>query len=147
MKKFISVLLSLVMVLSVFSTAAFATDSDFVGDELSPEYSAGGIFTVALWFEGKTAVCTSTITMASDERWISISQTLEREVSTNNWQAVKDCGWTIVAPGKSDYYMFQNSGNVTESGTYRQKTVFFVESATGERERIALYSPTKTISV
>ena len=147
MKKFISVLLSLVMVLSVFSSAAFATDSDFVGDELSPAYSAGGILTSILSFSGKTATCTSSITMASDERWISITQTLEREVSTNSWQSVKNCGWTVTASGKSFYYVFENSGNVTESGTYRLKSVFLVESATGERERIAIYSPTKTVKI
>lgn len=147
MKKFISVLLSLVMVLSVFSTAAFATDSDFVGEELSPEYSAGDIFASVLWFNGKTAKCSSSITMASDERWISITQTLEREVSTNNWQSVKDCGWTVVASSISDYYLFENSGNVTESGTYRLKTVFDVESATGVRERIAVYSKTHSVSI
>ena len=147
MKKFISVLLSLVMVLSVFSTAAFATDSDFVGEELSPEYSAGGIFVSSLWFNGKTATCSSSITMASDERWISINQTLEREVSTNNWQSVKDCGWTITATERSHYYVFKNYGNVNESGTYRLKTVFTVESATGVRERIAIYSQTHTVSI
>ena len=145
MKKFISVLLSLVMVLSVFSTAAFATDSDFVGEELSPAYSAGDIFTCILTFSGKTATCTSSITMASDERWLSISQTLEREVSSGSWQSVKDCGWTITATERSFYYIYENSGKVTESGTYRLKTVFMVESATGKKERIAIYSPTKIV--
>ena len=147
MKKFISVLLSLVMVLSVFSTAAFATDSDFVGDELSPEYSAGGIFSSALWFNGKTATCSSSITMASDERWISITQTLEKEASSNSWQSVKDCGWTIKATERSHYYIFKNYGNVSESGTYRLKTIFMVESATGERERIVIYSQNQTVSI
>lgn len=147
MKKFISVLLSLVMVLSVFSTVAFATDSDFVGDELSPEYSAGDFFASVLWFNGKTATCSSSITMASSERWISITQTLERKVSSNTWQTVKDCGWTVVASGRSDYYLFENSGNVTESGTYRLKTIFYVESSMGVRERIPVYSQTHTISI
>ena len=147
MKKFISVMLSLVMVVSVFSSAAFATDSDFVGDELSPEYSAGDFFTSVLWINGKTATCSSTITMASDERWISISQTLEREGSPNSWQAVKDCGWTVVASEKSDYYLFKNYGNITESGTYRLKTIFVVESATGVRERVPVFSQTHYVTI
>lgn len=147
MKKFISVLLSLVMVLSVFSSVAFATDSDFVGDELSPEYSAGAIFTSILTFSGKTAACTSSVTMASDEKWLSITQTLEREVSSDSWQSVKGCGWTITSTNITDYYIFKNYGTVSESGTYRLKSVFLVESATGKKERIAIYSPTKTISV
>ena len=147
MKKFISVLLSLVMVLSVFSTAAFATDSDFVGEELSPEYSAGDIFTSSLSFSGKTATCISSITLASDERWISITQTLERQTSSNSWQVVKDCGWMITSTNITDYYIFKNTGDVSESGTYRLKTVFLVESATGVRERIPMFTSTKTVNL
>lgn len=145
MKKFISVLLSLVMVLSVFSSVAFATDSDFVGEELSPAYEAGDFFASLLSFKGKTADCLSSITLDYDERWISITQTLEKEVSSNNWQAVKDCGWTITATEKSNYCVFENFKAVTESGKYRLKTVFTVESAAGVRERILMYSLTVSI--
>ena len=145
MKKFISVLLSLAMVLSVFTTAAFATDSDFVGEELSPEYVAGDIFAVSLTFSGKTATCISSVTLDADETWVNITQTLEREVSTNNWQSVKDCGWTIVATGRSDYCIFKNHGTVTENGKYRLKTVYVVESATGVRERVLQYSQNVSI--
>lgn len=145
MKKFISVLLSLVMVLSVFSTVAFATDSDFVGDELSPEYSAGDFFSSHISFSGKTVTCKSSITLGDDEKWLSISQTVEREVSSNSWQAVKDCGWTVTDTNGRDYYLFVNSGTVTENGKYRLKSIFMVESVSGKKERIVIYSQTVTI--
>ena len=145
MKKFISVLLSLVMVLSVFSTAAFATDSDFVGEELLPEYSAGDFFSSHISFSGKTVTCKSSITLDEDEKWLSISQTVEREVSSNSWQAVKDCGWIVTDTNGRDYYLFVNSGTVTENGKYRLKSIFMVESVSGKKERIVIYSQTVTI--
>ena len=145
MKKYISVLLSLVMVLSVFSTAAFATDSDFVGEELSPAYSAGDFFSSHISFSGKTATCKSSITLADKEKWLSITQTVEREVSSNSWQSVKDCGWSVTNTEGKNYHLFVNSGTVTENGKYRLKSIFMVESVSGEKERIVIYSQTVTI--
>lgn len=140
MKKYISVLLSLVMVLSVFSSAAFATDSDFVGEELSPTYVAGDVFTSTLTFSGKTAECLSSLTVDDNEKWISISQTLEREVSANNWQAVKDGGWTITNTSGECYHIYKNYKTVSENGKYRLKTVFLVESVSGVKQRVLKYS-------
>ena len=145
MKKFISVLLALIMVLSVFSSAAFATDSDFVGEELSPEYVAGDIFTSTLTFSGKTAECLSSVIVDDKEKWLSISQTLEREVSAGNWQAVKDGGWTITNTSGECFHIYKNYKTVSENGNYRLKTVFLVESVSGVKQRIPIYSHTVSI--
>lgn len=159
MKKFVSVLLSVIMVLSVFSMAAFAVDDyadvdDYIvienyaaGDTVSPIYGAGDLFVCSLSFSGRTATCESSVTVATNEKWLYVTQTIEKEVSSNNWQSVKDAGWTETNTDTAGIHfcVMQNSKYLSESGTYRLKTVYTLEGATGIVERIVRYSLTYSI--
>ena len=142
MKKIVSVLLSVIMIVSMFSSnvvmAAAASGSD--NGKVEPNYAAGEVWTSSLSFNGKTATCMSTIALASDERWISINQRLEKQNSSGAWEMVSGASWNVMSFTNSFYYIFTNTKTVTSSGKYRVKSTFVVESATGVRDTIIAYS-------
>ena len=142
MKKIVSVLLSVIMIVSMFSsnvvTAAAASGSD--NGKVEPNYAAGEVWTSSLSFNGKTATCMSTIALASDERWISINQRLEKQNSSGAWEMVSGASWNVMSFTDSFYYIFTNTKTVTSSGKYRVKSTFVVESAKGVRDTIIDYS-------
>ena len=142
MKKIVSVLLSVIMIVSMFSsnvvTAAAASGSD--NGKVEPNYVAGDVWTSSLSFSGKTATCMSTIALASDERWISINQRLEKQNSSGAWEMVLGASWNVMSFTNSFYYIFTNTKTVTSSGKYRVKSTFVVESAKGVRGTIIDYS-------
>ena len=147
MKKLVSVLLSVIMVVSILAsnviTAAATSSSD--SGEVTPMYLTGGQWTSYLSFSGKTAKCKSTVVLAPDEKWISINQRLEKQTSSGTWELVLGASWNAMSFTDSHYYIFNNLKTVTSSGNYRVKSTFVVESATGVRETIILYSKTVTI--
>ena len=147
MKKFVSVLLSVIMVVSMFSssvvTAAASNNSD--NGEIVPFYAAGTIWTSTLTFSGKTAECLSTIILAADEKWISINQRLEKQTSSGTWEMVSGASWNVMSFTNSNYYIFANKKTVSSSGKYRVKSTFVVESATGVRDTIVKYSATISV--
>lgn len=133
------------MILSVFSSAAYAAE-DFPADGgIMPFYASSDMLLSRLTFNNKTATCKSTLVLYSDERWISISQTLQKEVSSGTWQPVTGASWSTTASSKSATYNFSNSKTVTASGNYRVKSVFVIESSSGKRETITVYSNTVSI--
>ena len=142
MKKLISVLLSVIMIVSMFSsnvvTAAAVSGSD--NGEITPNYAAGTSWTSTLSFSGKTASCKSSIVLATDERWISINQRLEKQNSSGTWDMVLGASWNAMSFTNSNCYIFANTKTVTSSGKYRVKSTFVVESATGVRDTIIKYS-------
>lgn len=147
MKKLVSVLLSVIMIVSMFSSnvvmAAAASGSD--NGKVEPNYAAGDVWTSSLSFSGKTATCRSTIALASNERWISINQRLEKQTSSGTWELVSGASWNVMSFTDSFYYVFANTKTVTSSGKYRVKSTFVVESASGVRDTVILYS--KTVSI
>ena len=145
MKKLISVLLSVVLTLSAFSSTAYAAANNNVGGGISPMYSSSDSMSSNLSFQGKTAACVSTIIMYEGEKWISMTQTLQKEVSPGIWQAVTGASWSITSSNNSSYYIFRNSKTVTSSGKYRIKNVFLLESSSGKRETVTFYSGTVSI--
>lgn len=145
MKKLISALLSVVMILSVFSSAAYAAESDTIDEGIMPIYASSDTLISSVSFSSKTANCNSILILYSGERWISISQTLQKEVSSGTWQAVNGASWSTTATSKSSTYNFSNSKTVTASGKYRVKSVFVIENSSGKRETITVYSSTVSI--
>ena len=144
MKKLISALLSVLMILSVFSSVAYAAVPDSIGEEISPMYESSNTLSSILTFSGKTAKCKSTLFLNVDETWVSITQTLQKKTSSGTWQAVSGASWTVTSNNKS-YYTFNNSKTVTSSGSYRLKSVFVINTVYGNKETITIYSPTSTI--
>lgn len=145
MKKLISALLSAVMILSVFSSAAYAAD-DFPADGgVMPLYASSDRINSYLSFQSKTAACKSTIILSEGERWISIAQTLQKEVSSGSWQSVTGASWSITASSKSSYYTFSNSKTVAANGKYRVKSVIVIENSDGKRETVTVYSVTVSV--
>ena len=145
MKKLISVLLSVVLTLSAFSSTAYAAANNNAGGGISPMYSSSDTMRSALSFSSKTAACVSLVILSANESWISITQTLEKEVSSGRWQSVTGASWSTTATSKSSYYNFYNSKAVTSSGKYRVKSVFVIESSSGKRETVTIYSNTVSI--
>lgn len=147
MKKIVSVLLSVIMIVLILSsnviTAAAVSGSG--NSEILPLYLAGDIWTSSLSFSGKTANCKSTIMLASDERWVYINQRLEKQTSSGTWELVLGASWNAMSLSNSHFYIFNNSKTVTSSGKYRVKTTFVVESAKGVRDTIIDYSETVSI--
>lgn len=145
MKKLVSVLLSVVMIMSILSstvvTAAAANNSDNGG--IMPMYAAGFMWTSSLSFSGKTANCKSTMVVFSGEKWISVTQSLEREMPGSNWQT--EAIWTQYSTTNTLSCVFNNSKTVSFNGNYRVKSVFIVESVTGVRDTIVKYS--KIVSI
>lgn len=147
MKKLISVLLSVIMIVSMFSssvvTAAAANGSDI--GEVEPNYVAGDVWTSTLTFSGKTATCMSSIILASDERWVSINQRLEKQTSSGTWEIVSGASWNVMSFTNSNYYVFTNTKTVTSSGKYRVRSKFVVESPSGAQDTIIKYSAVVSI--
>ena len=147
MKKLISVLLSVIMIVSMFSssvvTAAASNGSD--NGEVEPNYAAGSVWTSTLSFSGKTATCKSTIVLATNETWKSINQRLEKQTSSGTWELVPGASWNVLTVVPRYYYIFANTKTVTSSGNYRVKSTFVVESASGVQDTIVYYS--KTVSI
>lgn len=149
MKKLVSVLLSVVIIVSMFAssvvTAADASSPD--NGEITPNYEAGSIWTTTLSFSGTTAKCKSSIVLASNETWKRINQRLEKETSPGKWEMVPGASWNAFTMVPSDYYLFSNSITVTSGGKYRVKSTFVVESATGVEDTIIAYSQPVTLSI
>ena len=147
MKKLVSVLLSVIMIVSMFSSNVVmaAASSGSGNGKVEPNYAAGDAWTSSLSFSGKTATCMSTIVLATDERWISINQRLEKQTSSGTWEMVSGASWNVMSFTNSYYYIFTNSKTVTSSGKYRVKSTFVVESATGVRDTVIVYSTTVSI--
>ena len=142
MKKIVSILLSVVMIVSIMSSnaVAAAAESSPINDGIMPAYEAGSVWTSTLTFSGKTAECMSSIVLATNETWISINQRLEKQTSSGTWEMVPGASWNVLSMRKSYYYIFTNTKTVTSSGKYRVKSTFVVESPTGVRDTIVKYS-------
>lgn len=147
MKKFVSVLLSVIIVVSMIPsavvTAADAGSPDDGG--IAPLYLAGGVWTSTLTFSGKTATCTSSIVLAPDESWRNINQRLEKQTASGTWEMVPGASWNALTVSKSYYYIFTNTKTVTSSGKYRVKSTFVVETPDGVRDTIIAYSSVVTV--
>ena len=149
MKKLVSVLLSVIMIVSMFaSSVVTAADLTSPADgEVTPNYEAGSIWTSILTFSGTTAKCKSSIILASDETWKRINQRLEKEISPGKWEMVPGASWNAFTMVPSDFYIFNNSITVTSSGKYRVKSTFDVESAAGVPDTIIAYSQPVALSI
>lgn len=147
MKKIVSVILSVIMIVSMVSSnvvmAAAVSGPD--NGKVEPNYIAGDVWTSSLSFNGRTATCKSTIALASDERWVSINQRLEKQNSSGAWEMVSGASWNVMSFTNSFYYIFTNTKTVTSSGKYRVKSTYVVESAKGVRDTIIAYSAVVTI--
>ena len=141
MKKLVSVLLSVVMMVSMLSSNVVMAVDEGSADNggVVPYYAAGVTWTSNLYFTGKTANCKSTIIVFDDEKWISVTQSLEREMPGGNWQT--EAKWTQYSTTNTTMCMFNNSKTVSFNGNYRVKSVFIVESWSGVRDTITAYSP------
>ena len=142
MKKLVSVLLSVMMIVSILSsnavTAAAAAESSTDNGGIMPMYAAGYMWTSTLYFTGKTANCSSTMVVFPGEKWISVTQSLEREMPGGNWQT--EAIWTTYSTDNVLSCLFTNTKTVSFNGNYRVKSVYIVESVSGKRETITAYS-------
>ena len=139
MKKFISVLLSVIMLMSVLSVGAYAAVVNPDNGRVGLLYESTDTFDSTISYKDGTATCTTIIILAYTEKWISISQTIEKKSSLGFWSST-GITWSVSASEDSNYYLFGNSESLSESGEYRLKSVVVVKSPTGKQETITKYS-------
>lgn len=141
MKKFISVLLSVVMMMSVLSVGALAATPKSNGGSAAPLYESTNSIYSLLTIKNNTAECKTTLMLSNGEKWESITQTLERQSSSGNWISTSN-SWTKSADGSSIACVFSNSATLSSSGKYRVKSIVVVETSNKKKEIITVYSST-----
>lgn len=141
MKKIISVLLSILMIMSVFSSAVFAAGQT-PGD--TPMLNSSVNVSSLLSFTGKKATCQSKITLSSGEQLVKITQTLEKQDSLGHWEPVCDPMEKNIS-SDAKIHSFTNTVTVSGSGKYRVKSVFTVLMGNGVKEMPYKYSSIITI--
>ncbi|MBD5113982.1 MAG: hypothetical protein HDT46_02070 [Ruminococcaceae bacterium] len=145
MKKFISVLLSVVMMMSVLSASAYAAVVNPDNGRVGLMYENSDTFTSSLSYKGGIATCKSTVILAQNEKWISITQTLEKKSSSGSWSSTGNV-WSISASKDSNYYLFSNSKSLNVAGEYHLKSVIVVKNSSGKQETITKYSDSITVN-
>ncbi|MBD5104272.1 MAG: hypothetical protein HDT47_05355 [Ruminococcaceae bacterium] len=135
MKKFISVLLSVIMLMSVLSVGAYAATTK----PNAPMYESSNTIYSLLTIKNSTATCKTTVLLADGEKWESITQTLEKQSSSGKWSQACD-PWTTTASGSSRTCIFSNTATLSTSGKYRVKSVIVVETSSKNKETITTYS-------
>lgn len=138
MKKIISALLSVVMMMSVFSVGAYAAGGKSGNDEIMPMYSNSDVINSSLSIKNKTAQCKTTVTLASNEKWVKVTQTLQKQSASGNWSEVNT--WSKSATSDSAYCTFTNSMTLNSTGKYRVKSTIVVSNSNGQQEDIIVYS-------
>ncbi|MBD5115959.1 MAG: hypothetical protein HDT48_00390 [Ruminococcaceae bacterium] len=138
MKKFISVLLSVVMMMSVLSVGASAAIHN-PGGGIMPMYDSSYSISSTLSIKNKTAECKSAVIMYQTNKWIKITQTVEIQASNGTWSATSNV-WTKNADNNTTNCIFSNSISLSKSGNYRLKTETVTESSSGKRETVTVYS-------
>lgn len=139
MKKIISALLSVVMMMSVFSVGAYAVVSEPSIGGAMPMYDSGDVIRASLVISNKTAECTSTVILCFGEKLVKITQTLQKQTSSGSWDSTSN-SWTKTAFSSSSKCTFSNSANLTEGGNYRLKSVVVIELSSGKQETVTKYS-------
>jgi len=138
MKKVISVLLSAAIAVSALSGGVYARTYQ-PGEGAAPMYESSCTVRSVLTAKSKTAECKTTVMVFPGEKWITITQTLEKQSTSGSWSATPYT-WTKNAVNSGMNYIFSNSAALSESGKYRVKSEVTVESPSGKRENITEYS-------
>lgn len=73
MKKFISVLLSVIMMMSVLSVGTYAATTKPNGGGIMPMYDSSNSINSTLSIKNKTAECKSSVIMYQNNKWIKIT--------------------------------------------------------------------------
>lgn len=136
------ILVSLGVLLCFFctslSTAAYA-------DTAAPysDYGVSTLYEIAdspyskLSIENGTATCTS-FTSGTNVAHISVTHTLQKYWGLWIWNDVKDSSRSKQVDGSS--IRLSDTQNVSESGTYRLKSVFTLTDKQGKTETVTIYS-------
>lgn len=139
MKKIISALLSVVMMMSVFSVEAYAAVPEPGIGGAMPMYDSGDVVRASLAISNKTAKCTSSAILSFDEQLVKITQTLEKQTSSGAWGSTSN-SWTKTEFDSSSKCTFSNSANLSDGGKYRLKSVVVIELSSGKQETVTKYS-------
>lgn len=144
MKKVISLLISLVMAVSSLSVGAYAAVNRTGGGTAMPMYESSFSVRSSLSAKDKTAECKSAVILTGGEKWISITQTLEKQSSNGTWSSTSYT-WTKNADNGEKSYIFTNTATVSESGKYRVKSSVVFKTSDGKSETATAYSGTVSI--
>lgn len=111
---------------------------------IMPLYESSSKAVSAIKSTGKNVECISNIVVYSTETWVSITQTIEKKSSSGSWTSTKYT-WSKTADNSSIGYIFTNSTNISDSGTYRLRSDLVVKMANGTKETVTSHSGTITI--
>lgn len=139
MKKFFSVMMSVIMMMSVLSAGAYAATTKPNGGGVAPMYGSSNTICSLLTIKNGTAECKTTVMLSDGEKWKSVTQTLEKQSSSGGWSPACD-PWTTSPNGSSRTCIFSNSTTVSSNGKYRVKSVVVVETSSKKNEVITTYS-------
>lgn len=142
MKKIISVLLSAAMAVSALSVGAYARSYN-PDEEIMPMYESMTSVSASITANSKTVTCKSTVIPISSEKWITMTQTVEKKSDSGNWSPTSHT-WTKNADNQSKNYSFSNYA-VLSNGTYRLKCDVLIKLSNGTTETVTKYSSTVTI--
>ena len=141
MKK-LAVLMTLVVMLFAMPLAAYAEQpaTPYAASmPATPNWDLAISAGSDLYIDGTTATCISTITGGSSVTSITIEQTLQKEGFLWIYSKYDDGSvWTTTVNKKGTSFTNEKSG--LESGKYRVKSVFTLNTSTGKSEKITIYS-------
>lgn len=141
MKKFISLLMSILMCFSL-STAVSAQviPANFV----QPYYEMAANASSDLSISGTTATCVSRVNGLSGVVKITVNQYLQKQGFLWIWTTYDGAEWTETV--SSDSLFVSNTKTGLTSGNYRLKSVFTLTDKNGKTETITVYSGEVTVS-
>ena len=142
MKK-IALLMSLVLLLMAMPLTAYAEQpaAPYAASNppATPYWKYTANMTSSLHYDKPIMTCVSTVSAFADVTSITVEQTLQKQGSFWSWSPYdNDSVWkTTVNTFWANIYNYKT---VTESGTYRLKTVATVTNKDGKSETITIYS-------
>lgn len=110
---------------------------------IMPLYNCNSKVTTAVAVNGNKVECKSVVIMASNEKWTSVTQTIEKQNSIGKWYSTSN-SWTKIADNPSNNYAYTNTVTLN-AGTYRLRSDLGVVSSNGATETVTSYSSAFTI--
>ena len=125
------------MAVSALSVGAYAKGYD-PEEGVMPMYDSASNVLSTITAKNKTATCTSSIMLRSNEKWSTVTQTIEQQSTSGNWSSTSYT-WSKNADNQNRSYSFSNSATLS-SGTYRLRSDVTIILPNGTTETVTNYS-------
>lgn len=129
------------MAVSALSAGAYAKTND-PNEGIMPMYESLSSVWSNITAKSKTVSCTSSILLKTGEKWITVTQCIEKQSASGNWSSTS-YSWSKSADDQNRSYTFSNSTTLS-SGTYRLRSDVIIKS-NGITETVTGYSSSISI--